>query len=118
MLALQSYVLRYKVQTSIEWISDGCYDLRKHTIHSQNNNPIWYICIRAHLKLRSKQSHERIHDDYLTELQKVNFTLARPSCNIVTSASLTIAANAAIATGPALLGAPRSFVLNLFSIIS
>jgi len=29
----------------------------------------------------------------------------------------TVAANAAIATGPALLGAPGSFVLNLFFII-
>ena len=32
----------------------------------------------------------------------------------VCSAGLTIVANVAIATGPALLGAPRSFILNLF----
>jgi len=32
----------------------------------------------------------------------------------VTSAELTVVANVAIATGPALLGAPRSFVLNFF----
>jgi len=31
----------------------------------------------------------------------------------VTSAGLTIVANVAIATGPALLGAPRSSVINL-----
>jgi len=31
-----------------------------------------------------------------------------------TSTELTIVANVAIATGPALFGAPRSFVLNLF----
>jgi len=33
------------------------------------------------------------------------------------SAGLTIVANVAIATGPALLGPPWSFVLNLFFII-
>jgi len=32
------------------------------------------------------------------------------------SAGLTIVANVAIATGPALLGAPRSFVLNFSSL--
>jgi len=32
----------------------------------------------------------------------------------VRSAGLTIAANVSIATGPALLGSPRSFVSNLF----
>ena len=37
--------------------------------------------------------------------------------HLSTSARLTIVANIAIATGPALLGAPRFFVLNLFLII-
>jgi len=35
----------------------------------------------------------------------------------LSSAGLTIVANVATATGPALLGALRSFVLNLFFII-
>jgi len=37
--------------------------------------------------------------------------------NASSSAGLTIVANVAIATGPALLGAPRSFMLKLFLII-
>jgi len=34
-------------------------------------------------------------------------------CSDLSSAGLTIVANVAIATGPALLGAPRSSVINL-----
>jgi len=33
------------------------------------------------------------------------------------SARLTIVVNVAVATGPALLGSPQSFVLNFFNII-
>jgi len=45
--------------------------------------------------------------------------LIPPRCSklVVASAWLTIVENVAIATGPALLGAPRFFVLNLFFII-